>query len=366
MGIMSQIGFKNTMKVTADRIAITVIIPTLNEGAMIERCLTALVRQSLPADQFEVIVVDNGSADRTVGIAQAFETSLNLTILKRSKCHISALRNLGAVAASGEFLAFLDADCIASSEWLSQAIKLLAGSDGGVIGAFYSVPENSSWLARAWYQDMAMKKGPVSYVPSGTLFVSRRVFSQMEGFDVNVETSEDFEFCQRVAAAGYGVLAFPALSTLHLGTPQNLSSFYRKQRWHGTGVRTVFLRDVLHPGFAKTVVQTMYSLFWLIGCVIALPLALYTGETLVIVVPPAFLLGGAFALAATVATRRKRWRYAPQLTLLFLVYGLARSLSFLGLSGTRLSSGVVPLAYGAGSSGGPNVDMPPADREFGS
>ena len=94
---------------------ISVIVPALNEGSVIRRCLASLQQQRLPSDCFEVIVVDNGSTDRTREIARSFGGSLAVTVLERSGVRIAALRNLGAATARGEFLAFLDADCVAPS-----------------------------------------------------------------------------------------------------------------------------------------------------------------------------------------------------------------------------------------------------------
>lgn len=327
---------------------VSVIIPALNEERFIGQCLNCLVQQTIPADQFEVIVVDNGSVDRTLEIARGFDGSLNLVILQKSSIHISALRNLGASSAKGSFLAFLDADCLASPEWLSRAIELLRSGDGGVFGAFYTIPERSSWLAKAWYRDLPIQKqGPVSYVPSGTLFVSKGLFSKIRGFDETLQTSEDFDFCQRAAATGYNVLSVPALSTVHLGTPQTLSAFYRKQRWHGNGVRTAFLRDMFHPGFAKTVLQTAFTLILMIASAVMVPIALLTNKLILLVIAPVLILFGSLVLAVRAATIRRAWGFLFPLTLLYLVYGIARSLSLLGLSGKRAAQPATSPAYNA-------------------
>lgn len=315
---------------------VSVIIPALNEEKVIEQCLNCLVRQTLRADQFEVIVVDNGSVDRTLEIARTFGGLLDLTIVKKKDSYISALRNLGAASANGQFVAFLDADCLAPPQWLSHAVNLLRCGDGGVVGSFYTVPNDSSWLAKAWYEDMPrLRQGIVSYVPSGTLFVSRAVFLKVGGFDPTLQTSEDFEFCQRVAGAGYRVLAFPELSTVHLGTPQTLWSFYRKQRWHGNGVRTVFLRNKLHLGFAKTVLQTGYTLFWMLAAVVAVPIGFLSGHWALLGIAPALLVLSSLVLAVSAITRGKNWKAIGPLTIIYLVYGIARAVSLVGLTGKR-------------------------------
>src|ERR1022692_933162 len=137
---------------------ISVIVPALNEESVIGRCLASLKQQKPPSAHFEVIVVDNGSTDRTREIARSFGGSLSVTVLDRSGVRISALRNLGAAIAKGdflalgaamakgEFLAFLDADCVAPQHWLRQTVDLLRADDFRIIGAQYRIPANSSWV----------------------------------------------------------------------------------------------------------------------------------------------------------------------------------------------------------------------------
>ena len=326
------------------QVVVSVIIPALNEEIVIAKCLASLVQQDFSLDSFEVIIVDNGSVDHTLEVARSFGTSLHLTILQKSKSCISALRNLGANTAKGKYLAFLDSDCVAPTDWLSRAGDLLRFGDGGVMGAFYTVPVGSSWVAKAWYADMAkLKHGRVSYVPSGTLFVSRDVFFKLGGFDEAIATSEDFEFCQRVAAAGFEVLAFPILSTVHIGTPQTLFGFYRKQQWHGSGVRTAFLRNMVDPGFARTVMLTVYWLFWMVAAIASVPIALIAHNLDLVLVAPSFLLLGSVALAARNAAQRNRWGLLGPLTVLYLAYGVARSMSLLGLGRKRAARPEAPV-----------------------
>lgn len=321
---------------STERVVLSVVIPALNEEKFIGHCLSALAGQTLGSDKFEVIVVDNGSTDRTREVSVQFETLLNLRVLEAGKGNISALRNQGASVATGSFLAFLDADCFPNSSWLRDAIELLRLGDGGVIGAFYTVPDKSRWVAKAWYGDMpTMRSGRVSYVPSGNLLVSRNLFLRLGGFAPAIPTSEDFEFCQRVRNAGYDVQAIPKLSVVHAGTPQTCGEFYRKQRWHGNGVRTAFLRDVFDRAFARTVALTASTVLGVLISVLGVPVAIVNNRYAVMLIGPGLLLGSAIALATRAALIRRKWSLVPPLTVLYLCYGLARALSLIGLDGKR-------------------------------
>ncbi|HZR30025.1 MAG TPA: glycosyltransferase [Terriglobales bacterium] len=327
---------------------VSVIIPALNEEKVIGKCLEALVRQQLPRDLFEVIVVDNGSVDETLKVVRRFDDRLNLTIRTQPRCHISEVRNAGAREAQGKFLAFLDADCIAPSNWLQSAVSMLQSAGDMVLGSFCSIPENSGWVPRAWYGDMVKeRRGPVSYVPSATFFISSKAFRSLGGFDADLETSEDFELCQRAKAAGYPVIAHSGLSTVHLGTVQTLSAFWQKERWHGNGVRSVLLRRSSQRGFMSTVLLTIYSLLSMTLTVLAIPAAIATGRVALLAVGPILLAGGAALMAARAAIRRRRWKYFFPHAALYVVYGTARTFALLGLGGKtdrRLEGSAQPLS----------------------
>lgn len=318
------------------QIAVSVVIPTLNEEAVLAGCLQSLAAQTLSRETFEVIVADNGSRDLTVAIALRFQAALRLRVLHRQGVPVSALRNLGATAARGRFLAFLDADCIAPPDWLEAAMGLLSRPGCGVIGAHYTIPPDSSWLARAWYGDMrTQKRGRVSYVPAGTMLAGRELFLGLKGFDETIRTSEDCEFCERVRAAGFPVEGIPSLSVLHLGTPQTVAAFYRKQRWHGSDVHKVLLRNARQRGHAKSALFALYTLCSLAAVALAAPVALAWRNYAVAAWAVLIALAAPLLLAARGAMQRKRWGLLAPLALLYLVYGLARALCLLGVAGER-------------------------------
>jgi glycosyltransferase involved in cell wall biosynthesis len=321
---------------------ISIIIPALNEERALPACLDALVAQTLPVNQFEVIVVDNGSVDRTLRIARSFESLLPMRIVEKDGCSIAALRNLGAKLARANLLAFLDADCIAKPNWLSFALHILEERKGGVFGAGYQIPENSAWVARAWYGSENKKSGRVSYISGGNLIVSREEFLAAGGFDENLETSEDWEFCRRAASRAIPIHADPNLAVVHLGTPQTLREFYRKQYWHGTHALKAVIRSANGFRGGRAAWFAVWTLLSMCGFLLGLTATALGGGVWVMVAGTASLLAAPIVLSGRTALARSNFFLVFPLMPLYLAYGTARALCLTGFSLPRPTKPVVP------------------------
>lgn len=314
----------------ANKIFISVIVPALNEEKVIGRCLEALSRIFCNRYTFEVIVVDNGSRDRTVETVRRFDALPFVKIISLEGVHISALRNRGAVEARGNILAFLDADCLAPPDWLTNAIRIFENCDDGIIGAHYQIPDDATWVGRVWFQDrLSQKVGAVSYVPSGDLLIRRDLFIQVGGFDESIQTNEDFELCQRVIREGWPVRAYPELQVVHLGTPRTLLGFFRKQRWHGTHVFTVFLRDPEKRRNLIPVLLSIYTLICLIGLSVGAVWGIVNAAWWITCVFASMLIVPLSAIAVFRSAPRKKWSDVLPLTILYLTFGIARASCFL-------------------------------------
>jgi glycosyltransferase involved in cell wall biosynthesis len=322
-----------TKPVSTSVVSISIIIPALNEEKMIGRCLESLTRLAFAHERFEVLVIDNGSRDKTLAIAESFKDPLNLKILQQAGVRISALRNLGARAATGEILAFLDADCLAPADWLDRILALATAGGAGVLGAHYLLPQDSSWVGRTWHRyHEAPKSGEVSHVPAGDLIMRREDFLKLGGFDESIQTNEDYELCDRARKAGMQVRAFPQIGVVHLGTAQSLRMFFRKQAWHGTHVIKVFLRDPLKSHNRKAVYFAAYTLLSLLAvaasvvCALALhgPWLLPVAGFAALCLPPA-------ALSARQVLGSSKWLDFFPLFALYLTYGVARARALLSI-----------------------------------
>jgi len=98
---------------------ISVVIPTYNEEKNIGRILFKLNHQTIPRQEYELIIVDGASNDRTREIAE----EMGATVIKQKREGISGARNDGFLAAKADFVATTDADCVVSNQWLELFLE---------------------------------------------------------------------------------------------------------------------------------------------------------------------------------------------------------------------------------------------------
>ena len=118
----------------------SVVIPTYRRPRELMRCIMGVLVQEIPKDSYEIIVVDNdveGSAETTTH--QMRTGKINLHYVRRFSNNVSEARNLGAKTGKGEWIAFLDDDCVPNPDWLQTAMEFLQGNSqlGLVFGGGY-------------------------------------------------------------------------------------------------------------------------------------------------------------------------------------------------------------------------------------
>jgi GT2 family glycosyltransferase len=139
---------------------VSVVVATFNGGRTLRTCLESLTRLNYP--DYEVILVDDGSTDATPEIAKSFSP---VRYLRQTNQGLSAARNAGIHAASGEIIAFTDDDCRADEDWLYYLVGDLLRSDCAGVGGHNLLPPDDSCVAAAV---MASPGGPAHVLLSDT------------------------------------------------------------------------------------------------------------------------------------------------------------------------------------------------------
>jgi len=211
-----------------DNLLISVIVTAKNENAMIEQCIRSIFAQSY--HDFEIIFVDALSTDGTFDTAKSLQRiRTSFTNCRRYVCIAeeanspSKGRNIGARFAEGHILAFTDADCVASKDWLANlAIQL--GGKKGLSGGPNKLRHSSNSAVTAAIdgvfatylgsggspQFLAIKQvSKVHALPACNMAVLRRVFNELGGFDEDLKYNEDTDFCHRAIKKGYKIIYSP-------------------------------------------------------------------------------------------------------------------------------------------------------------
>jgi glycosyltransferase involved in cell wall biosynthesis len=198
---------------------ISVIIPAYNAAQTLPACLKALSAQTMPADQFEIIVVDDGSTDNTAGIAR----QAGVRVVSQPNAGAAAARNLGAHFARGDLLLFTDADCLPTPDWVAQMSAPFAADPtlAGAKGVYRTrQPELTARFVQMEYQDKydrMLGTERIDFVDTYSAAYRRDLFLQMGGFDTTFPGAsvEDQEFSFRLAGAGYRLIFIPEAKVWH-------------------------------------------------------------------------------------------------------------------------------------------------------
>lgn len=169
--------------------------------------MEALERQNICRDEYELIVVDDGSDDGTAEMVKSFP---NVVLLIQRNRGPAAARNLGAQHASGEVILFTDSDCVPLPDWISQMIAPFADPQVVGVKGIYRTRQTSpiARFIQAEYQDkyrkMAKSKS-IDFIDTYSAAYRRNLFLNYHGFDENfpVPSAEDVEFSFRLAGDGY-------------------------------------------------------------------------------------------------------------------------------------------------------------------
>jgi glycosyltransferase involved in cell wall biosynthesis len=213
-----------------DKIIVSFIIPAFNEADMIVDTLAQL-HNFAPKVEYEVIIVDNGSKDNTAQLAQSY----NDTVVNCSIGTIAAVRNCGVKASSGSILVFLDADVKLTQQWqenIDSTIRNIEVNPLIISGCRCSPPDNNNTLNNHWFS-LLVEGNSASYINSGHLITSRILFDKISGFNENLKTAEDHDFCIRATQCGAFITPNHHLKVIHEGYPVTYAQFIKRERWHG-------------------------------------------------------------------------------------------------------------------------------------
>jgi glycosyltransferase involved in cell wall biosynthesis len=223
---------------------LSVVVPVLNGERTLGSCLTSILRADYPTDRREIIVVDNGSSDGTRDLAGRYP----VRALSESRRGPAAARNRGIAAASGEIVAFTDADCVASRGWLRQIARSFVEGAAGVAGEILPFPPSTPaerYAARIRHlsPDRYLGRALFPFAVTANLSFRRELFERIGGFDVDSPRGgESTDFCTRFSRATGERLHFARAAVVFHRHRQTAWDLFRQHCGYGRGHAYLYIK----------------------------------------------------------------------------------------------------------------------------
>ena len=211
---------------------LSVIVATHNRSQLVRLCLESLDRQTAAPEDYEVIVVDDGSTDGTAEMLRALEPRYALVVLEQANAGASAARNAGATRARGQVLLFIDDDELAAPELVSAHLEAHATDRPVVVCGPIErrVPAGADRYARLGVVDADWRNAELTVrAPTywdffgGNCSCTRAAFEAAGGYATDLEREDDTEFGYRLDAMGCEFVF----------APRAVTSEYRTRSWRG-------------------------------------------------------------------------------------------------------------------------------------
>jgi cellulose synthase/poly-beta-1,6-N-acetylglucosamine synthase-like glycosyltransferase len=198
---------KNAMN-PANLPMLSVVIPVYNEEQEISELLESLLDLNWPSDRLEILCVDNNSTDKSLEILRSYP----ITVLQEATPGPYAARNTAISQAQGEFIAFTDADCKVSPNWLLELWQAFDTPDVGAVGGSIIPRTVSNYVD---YFEGCVFKSPnhsrgtdriKPYVVTANVMYRKAAFDQLGLFDDKSFSGPDVEMSWRIVQSGYYTL----------------------------------------------------------------------------------------------------------------------------------------------------------------
>lgn len=269
---------------------ITAAICAHNAGHFLRDIVASVMDQALPADQYEVLIIDNDSTDNTAEIVESLRQTYpdRLRIAAEPNRGLSNARNKALESAAAELVAFIDADAVADRDWLGSLIEVFdesprAGVVGGTILVQWDQPRPRWWdskldEAMGFFRpaDEKRRMEYPRYPYGGNFAVRREAIDQAGAYSprlgrqgTRLLAGEEGELCLRIERAGWEIWFTPNAVVHHRTASHRLTRRFIVKRAFHHG-RSQWMLESLHeldsgmylswPGIAWSVVRNVAGL----------------------------------------------------------------------------------------------------------
>jgi cellulose synthase/poly-beta-1,6-N-acetylglucosamine synthase-like glycosyltransferase len=213
---------------------VSVVVCAYNAERTMDRCLASLANLNYP--HHEVIVVNDGSTDATREICERYDF---VRLINQDNQGLSAARNVGLAASTGEIIAYTDSDCMADPDWLTYLVARFQSSMFAAVGGPNLPPADDSLVASC----VAVSPGAPAHVllddevaehiPGCNMAFRRGALEAISGFDPIFRTAgDDVDVCWRLQNKGYKIGFCPAAVVWHFRR-NTVGDYLKQQRGYG-------------------------------------------------------------------------------------------------------------------------------------
>jgi GT2 family glycosyltransferase len=222
---------------------VSIVIPTYARPERLRECLAALARQTMPADTFEIVVVDDGSPQPVMPPADTIPAGPMIRIIRQPNAGPSAARNRGVAEARGKLIAFTDDDCLPTPAWLESLVTAHRQCPDALVGGitFNGLTDDvfattSQMIIDLVYEHFNRDHEAAYFLTSNNMLCSLAAYSDLGGFDTSFARAgaEDRDFCDRWRASGRPLRLVPAATIEHRHA-QTLRQFLGLHYRYGRG-----------------------------------------------------------------------------------------------------------------------------------
>ncbi|HWD58637.1 MAG TPA: glycosyltransferase [Stellaceae bacterium] len=236
---------------------VSVVVCAYNAERTMAACLASLEKLNYP--DYEVIVVNDGSTDRTPAIAENYP---DFRIISQANKGLSVARNVGAEAATGEIVAYTDSDCVADPDWLDYLIGTMEARGLAACGGPNFPPPENELVPEA----VAVSPGApchvllddeiAEHIAGCNMAFRRDVLLGIGGFDpIFRAAGDDVDICWRLQDAGYQIGYSPAGFVWHFRR-NTVQAYIGQQKGYGKAEALVYGK---HPGRFNAFGQARWS-----------------------------------------------------------------------------------------------------------
>lgn len=225
----------------------SIIVPVYNGESFIRPCLDSVTTQTLPQDQYEIIVVDDGSRDDSLQLLREYEERYDfITVISQENKGPAISRTVGVQAAQGEYVFILSQDCIAYPDWLETVIKVF--EDDAAVGIVQGQITSERPIDIPIHHCTVVMQFSYSFETAGIAYRASAIDEIGRNLeDELAEFGDDTDFAWRIIESGYSAKWIDHPTVTHLVLPEK----FWKQVKRSWGIQKFALLVKKHPGIRR-------------------------------------------------------------------------------------------------------------------